>query len=365
MNQDFKTQYTHGLASLDAIDYFIEEWHEKADDNVSVAQYLGLTDAEYEAFLQDGIVTEGKFKAMLDAETEALRQKYCDVTIGELVSRVNEAIAADKAEGNVYEKTYQSGFARCMDEILGVFNVYLSAYKLHVEYFVDNSTIRITARCEEDHPLVKLGFVRSSATVGYLLTLKVRKRKTQITRNLRNPPQTITTDTIAISHVELGENYENVGGNNVAKEVESSSKVIWKTYEGYFDAVKTIVETSKALGADKTKALLDAVTTLENMSRSRNTNAFFMNKLYDPSWRDSAMEVRNKNMCVPAEKKAEDELGSYTVNIKETLEKQVSIDAESSDDALRIAEQNWKNAEYVLDGECFTGVEYTIVREDK
>ncbi|MBR2287097.1 MAG: DpnD/PcfM family protein [Clostridia bacterium] len=49
---------------------------------------------------------------------------------------------------------------------------------------------------------------------------------------------------------------------------------------------------------------------------------------------------------------------SFEVNIKETLETQVTVQAESREEAERIVEQRWKFGEYVLDADHFTGVEF-------
>ena len=49
---------------------------------------------------------------------------------------------------------------------------------------------------------------------------------------------------------------------------------------------------------------------------------------------------------------------NYEVNIRETLEMKVSIQAESREEAERIVEQRWKSGEYVLDADHFTSVEF-------
>lgn len=49
---------------------------------------------------------------------------------------------------------------------------------------------------------------------------------------------------------------------------------------------------------------------------------------------------------------------AYEVNIRETLEMKVSIQAASREEAERLAEQRWKSGDYILDAEHFTGVEF-------
>lgn len=48
----------------------------------------------------------------------------------------------------------------------------------------------------------------------------------------------------------------------------------------------------------------------------------------------------------------------YKIKIKETLEMVVSIEAESISDAKKLAEERWKNSEYVLDYSNFEDVSF-------
>ena len=50
----------------------------------------------------------------------------------------------------------------------------------------------------------------------------------------------------------------------------------------------------------------------------------------------------------------------YNVVIKETLEMTVTVEAGSAAQAKDIVEQNWKNSEYVVDADSFTGVTFTV-----
>ena len=49
----------------------------------------------------------------------------------------------------------------------------------------------------------------------------------------------------------------------------------------------------------------------------------------------------------------------YTINVRETLEMKVKVEADSLAEALDVAEQNWKRGEYILDSEHFTGVGFS------
>lgn len=48
----------------------------------------------------------------------------------------------------------------------------------------------------------------------------------------------------------------------------------------------------------------------------------------------------------------------YEVSIRESLEMKVVVQAESREEAERIAEKRWRMEEYILDSENFTGVEF-------
>ena len=49
----------------------------------------------------------------------------------------------------------------------------------------------------------------------------------------------------------------------------------------------------------------------------------------------------------------------YEVTIKENLEMKVIIEAENEEEAISIAEENYWNSEYILDADCFKGVEFS------
>ncbi len=50
----------------------------------------------------------------------------------------------------------------------------------------------------------------------------------------------------------------------------------------------------------------------------------------------------------------------YEVRIRETLEKTVTVEANSPREARETVEQNWKNSDYVLDASCFTNVAFSV-----
>ena len=56
---------------------------------------------------------------------------------------------------------------------------------------------------------------------------------------------------------------------------------------------------------------------------------------------------------------------AYAVTVKETLERTVTIEAETPEEAIHIAEKNWKNQEYILSADDFTGVEYSIAEKEE
>lgn len=56
----------------------------------------------------------------------------------------------------------------------------------------------------------------------------------------------------------------------------------------------------------------------------------------------------------------------YQVQIKETLSKIVTVEAESSSQAKALVERQWKNGDHVLDADHFQGVTFTApARQDR
>ena len=53
----------------------------------------------------------------------------------------------------------------------------------------------------------------------------------------------------------------------------------------------------------------------------------------------------------------------YKVLITETLQKTVILKAATEEEAHKRASDAWKNAEYLLDAECFQGVEFHVLGE--
>ncbi len=53
----------------------------------------------------------------------------------------------------------------------------------------------------------------------------------------------------------------------------------------------------------------------------------------------------------------------YRVLITETLQKTVIVKAATEQEAHKRASDAWKNAEYLLDAECFQGVEFHVLGE--
>lgn len=56
----------------------------------------------------------------------------------------------------------------------------------------------------------------------------------------------------------------------------------------------------------------------------------------------------------------------FGINIRETLETQVTVEADNEENALREAERRWKDGEYILDADNFQGVDFWMDgKEDK
>ena len=53
-------------------------------------------------------------------------------------------------------------------------------------------------------------------------------------------------------------------------------------------------------------------------------------------------------------------LKTYEVTITETLQKTVTVEADSREEAERQVEENWNNSEYILDADSFVGVDFAV-----
>ena len=50
----------------------------------------------------------------------------------------------------------------------------------------------------------------------------------------------------------------------------------------------------------------------------------------------------------------------YAVQIKETLSMTVTVDAKNATEAREMVENGWKDGDYILDAECFTGATFSV-----
>ena len=55
------------------------------------------------------------------------------------------------------------------------------------------------------------------------------------------------------------------------------------------------------------------------------------------------------------------DMPKFSVEITETLQKVITVEAQDEAEALWKAEDMWKNGEYVLDSENFMGADFCIV----
>ena len=49
---------------------------------------------------------------------------------------------------------------------------------------------------------------------------------------------------------------------------------------------------------------------------------------------------------------------TYEVTITETLQKTVTVEADSREETERQVEENWNNSKYILDADSFVGVDF-------
>lgn len=79
----FKEQYLNGLCGLEMLETCTEKWHAMKVDSISLRDYLGLTEQEYDAYLQTdpGV----SFQELLDSQrkTQRFRVYQLDLEHGE------------------------------------------------------------------------------------------------------------------------------------------------------------------------------------------------------------------------------------------------------------------------------------------
>ena len=51
----------------------------------------------------------------------------------------------------------------------------------------------------------------------------------------------------------------------------------------------------------------------------------------------------------------------YDVRIREMLERAVTVEAQSAEHARSIVEKSWKNRDYILDADDFSGVSFQVL----
>lgn len=56
---------------------------------------------------------------------------------------------------------------------------------------------------------------------------------------------------------------------------------------------------------------------------------------------------------------------NYEVVITETLKMRVDIEADSPEEAEQLANDRWRNSEFILDAGCFDGVEFNTMNDRK
>ena len=69
---NFKERYLSGECTLDDLDDYVAQWHERQDDGVDLHEYLGFTHDEYNALLQIDLTC--KFEDLMEAQRH--HQRY-------------------------------------------------------------------------------------------------------------------------------------------------------------------------------------------------------------------------------------------------------------------------------------------------
>jgi hypothetical protein len=58
------------------------------------------------------------------------------------------------------------------------------------------------------------------------------------------------------------------------------------------------------------------------------------------------------------------EITNYTVEITETLQRQITIEAGSPEEALELVRLSYDNSDYILDAEHFLGADFALINEE-
>ena len=56
-------------------------------------------------------------------------------------------------------------------------------------------------------------------------------------------------------------------------------------------------------------------------------------------------------------------MNKYIIEITETLQKQIEVEANSKDDALRLVKSKYKNEEIILDSENYVSTNFNVINE--
>lgn len=80
-NMDFKEAYLHGLCKIEHIESCIEQWHQLPNDDIGIADYLGLTEREYNVFLQTDLTCS--FRELLDGQRRNQRFRIYQLDLEE------------------------------------------------------------------------------------------------------------------------------------------------------------------------------------------------------------------------------------------------------------------------------------------
>ena len=85
---------------------------------------------------------------------------------------------------------------------------------------------------------------------------------------------------------------------------------------------------------------------------------------YWPHWRTNAAsnylhDPKMPKQFISLTGKEQRTLKTYEVTITETLQKTVTVEADSREEAERQVEESWNNSEYILDADSFVGVDFS------
>ena len=110
---NFKERYLSGLCGLDDIEKYIERWHTQPEDGMSLTDYLGLTEREYNVFLQTD--QTASFRELLDSQRRSQGFRVYQLTLSGVESKPFAFRGFKEMQAAGYQQPPAAEYARVYD----------------------------------------------------------------------------------------------------------------------------------------------------------------------------------------------------------------------------------------------------------